>query len=107
MIVSRSFYIEHRMCVGFARLDMEDPIPYFDTLDAWEKVKSTKIDTCARMCLHILARDDAPEMSVDNGIVVFPDIASAKEGEKVSQKTKILIYQEFPSLGPLLRNVSL
>lgn len=106
MIVSRSFYIEHRMCVGFARLNLEDPIPTFESLEQWEQQKSTKLDTCARMCRHLLARDDAPEMLFENGTVVFPPIPTPSPGEKVSQEDKILIYQEFPSLGPLLRNVS-
>ena len=67
----------------------------FKMLDNWEKQKSTKIDTCARMCRHLLARDDGPEMLFENGAIIFP-------GEQVSQDVKILIYQEFPLLGPLL-----
>ena len=47
------------MCVGFAHFNLEDPIPVFKTLDDWEKQKSTKIDTCTRMCRHLLARDDS------------------------------------------------
>ena len=94
------------MCVGFARYNLEDPIPVFKALDDWEKQKSTKIDTCARMCRHLLARDDCPEMLFENGAVTFPPIPAPNPGEQVSQDVKILIYQEFPSLGPLLRNVS-
>jgi hypothetical protein len=105
MIVS-SFYIEHRMCVGFARLKLEDPIPEFKTLEEWEEKKSTKIDICARMCRHLLSHDDAPKMVFGNGTVVFPPVPPSQPGKKVPQTVKILIYQEFPSLGPLLRNVS-
>lgn len=106
MIVSRSFYLEHRMCVGFARLSLEDSIPTFETLAQWEEKKSTKIDVCARMCKHILTRDDAPKMKFEDGAVIFPPIPPPTPGEKISKDIKILIYQEFPSLGPLLRNVS-
>jgi TATA-binding protein-associated factor len=106
MIVSRSFYIEHRMCVGFARLDLAEPIPVFGSLEEWEPKKSTKLDTCALMCRHLLARDDAPEMIFESGTVVFPPIPTSTLGETIAQNNKILIYQEFPSLGPLLRNVS-
>ncbi|KAF8057085.1 P-loop containing nucleoside triphosphate hydrolase protein, partial [Lyophyllum atratum] len=104
MIVSRSFYIHHRMSVGFARLDMDDPIPIFHSLAQWDAQKSTKIDTCARMVRHILTDDNTPDMIFEDG-VEYPDIPPPNPGEKVSQETKILIYQEFPSLGPLLRNI--
>jgi TATA-binding protein-associated factor len=94
------------MSVGFARLNLEEKIPTFQTLDDWYMKKSTKIDACARMCQHILSRDDAPEISIKEGTIFFPPISDPALGETVSQETKILIYQEFPSLGPLLRNVS-
>jgi len=105
-VVSRSFYIDHRMSVGFARLDLDEKIPTFQTLEDWEAKKSTKIDTCARMCQHILTRDDAPAISVNDGAIFFPLIPIPALGNTVPRETKILIYQEFPSLGPLLRNVS-
>ena len=54
MIVSRSFYIENRMCLGFVCYKLKDAIPVFKMLDDWEKQNSTKIDTCARMCRHLL-----------------------------------------------------
>ena len=107
MIVSRSFYIEHRMCVGFAHLNLEDPIPVFKTLEEWQEQKSTKIDTCACMCSHLLTCDDAPHMIFQEGTVIFPPIPPSGPREKILRDLKILIYQEFPSLGPLLRNVSL
>jgi hypothetical protein len=95
------------MGATYPRLSLSDSIPHFDTLDNWQKHKSTKLDTCARMCQHLLSRDDAPEMVFGNGQVKFPDIPMLKDSEKISQERKILIYQEFPSFGPLLRNVSL
>ncbi|KAJ3494060.1 hypothetical protein NLJ89_g10889 [Agrocybe chaxingu] len=104
-IVSRSFYIEYRMGVGYARLSLLEPIPRFNNLLHWEEHKSTKFDICARICKHLLTRDDAPPMTFEDGKVSFPPIPSAAPGEIVPQDTKILIYQEFPSLGPLLRQV--
>ncbi|KAF8054096.1 P-loop containing nucleoside triphosphate hydrolase protein [Lyophyllum atratum] len=83
MIVSRSFYIHHRMSVGFARLDMDDPIPVFHSLAEWDTQKSTKIDTCARMVRHILTDDNAPDMIFDDGIE-FPDIPPPNPGEKLT-----------------------
>ena len=94
------------MSVGFARLNLDEEIPTFRSLEEWEGKKSTKIDTCARMCQHILTRDDAMEISIKDGAVFFPPNPELAPGATVSRKTKILIYQEFPSLGPLLRNVS-
>ncbi|TFK59812.1 hypothetical protein BDN72DRAFT_780239 [Pluteus cervinus] len=104
-IMSKSFYLEYRMGVGFARRHLEEPIPKFATLDAWLVQKSTKFDLCARLCKHILLRDDAPEVVFEDGGATFPDVPPLLPGETVLQETKILIYQEFPSLGGLLRNV--
>lgn len=94
------------MSVGFARLNLDEKIPMFGSLEEWETKKSTKIDTCARMCRHMLTRDDAPEIIVKDGVVCYPPVPDPAPGTTVSRETKILIYQEFPSLGPLLRNVS-
>ena len=88
-------------------LSLTDTIPHFKTLDEWQDRKSTKLDTCAQMCRHLLSRDDASEMMFEDGQVIFPVIPTPKPGETVLKETKILIYQEFPSFGPLLRNVSL
>jgi hypothetical protein len=94
------------MSVCFARLNLQDPIPTFDTLEAWEAQKSTKFDLCARMCLHKLARDDAPEIIVNDGIVTFPELPLPLPGIVATHNNKIVVYAEFPSLGGLLRNVS-
>jgi hypothetical protein len=93
------------MSVGFARLRLDEKIPVFNSLEEWEPVKSTKMDICAKMCSHLLSSDDAPDMDFCNGTVTFPPLPTPNTGERVTQETKILIYQEFPSLGPLLRNV--
>jgi hypothetical protein len=93
------------MCVGYARLDIAEEIPIFLTLEEWEMKKSTKFDVCARMCNHLLSRDDAPEIYVKDGVAVFPPIPDALLEAPISQQLKLIIYQEFPSLGKLLRNV--
>lgn len=105
MIVSRSFYLEHRMAIGYARYNLDEKIPKFESLEDWEPIKSTKMDVCARMCQHLLSRDDAPEITVENGQIVIPPLPSLQPGEPCSQTSKILISQQFPSLGGLLRNV--
>lgn len=105
-ILSRSFYIDHKKSATFARKNLDDEIPIFKTLEDWEKMKSTKVDTCARLAQHLLVRDDAPEIILENGTVMFPPFPNLNPGEIVKQETKILIYQEYPSLGSLLRNVS-
>ncbi|KAG6903925.1 hypothetical protein DXG01_013848 [Tephrocybe rancida] len=104
-VVSRHFYAEHKKCIGFARLNLEDPVPTFATLPEWELVKSTKMDTCARMTRHLLSRDDAPPMIFKDGIVEYSPVPEPQPGEDVKKTKKIIIYQEFPSLGPLLRNI--
>lgn len=106
MIVSRSFYIEHRMAVGYARYNLDEKIPKFNTREEWEEKKSTKMDTCARLCQYLLSRDDTPEVSVVAGQLILPPLPPLPEGEKPQQTIKVLISQEFPSLAPLLRNVS-
>ncbi|KAF8881145.1 P-loop containing nucleoside triphosphate hydrolase protein [Gymnopilus junonius] len=104
-IASGNFYLEYRMGVCFPRSDPKDPIPKFKTLQEWKAAKSTKFDTCAKLVKHLLSRDDAPEIKVQDGKVKFPRLSSAEEAKPVTQKRKVLIFQEFPSLGPLLRNV--
>ena len=93
------------MGATYPRLSLTDPIPRFNSLEEWDSHKSTKVDICACMCRHLLSRDDAPEMSLRDGQVIFPDIPPPTPGENVQKEIKILIYQEFPSFGPLLRDV--
>lgn len=104
-IVSHSFYLEYRQGVCFPRKTRKEGIPKFHTLDEWEASKSTKFDVCAKLVSHLLKHDDAPEIQVTDGEVTFPKIPRESRNHP-KQETKILIYQEFPSLGPLLRNVS-
>lgn len=104
-IVSHSFYLEYRQGVCFPRKTRKDPIPKFHSMDDWQNAKSTKFDVCAKLVSHLLQHDDAPEIEVHDGKVTFPKIPREFQ-RNPKQDTKILIYQEFPSLGPLLRNVS-
>lgn len=85
-------YVLSRMGATYSRLSLSDDIPLFDTLDDWQRHGSTKLDTCAKMCQHILSRDDAPDMIFEDGQVTFPDLPMPKAGEKLSQERKILIY---------------
>ncbi|TFK60185.1 hypothetical protein BDN72DRAFT_779739 [Pluteus cervinus] len=102
---SRNFYLEMRLGAGYARLDTQDPLPKFKTLEEWHRQKSTKMDACARICQHLLSRDDASDPIIENGKITFPPLPPLQPGEVPKQTHKILVYQEFPSLGPLLRNV--
>ena len=104
-IVSHSFYLEYRQGVCFPRKTRKEPIPKFLTMDDWQKAKSTKFDICAKLVSHILQHDDAPEIEVHDRKVTFPKIP-CELPKHPKHNTKILIYQEFPSLGALLRNVS-
>jgi len=93
------------MSATYPRLSMTDKIPRFKTREDWESCKSTKVDVCARMCLHLISRDDAPRMVFEDGAVIFPEVPKPMHGERVSQELKIVIFQDFPSFGPLVRDV--
>ena len=104
--LTKKFYLEYRMAVGYAKDSQDEEIPVFRTLEEWEKKKSTKMDTCAQMCQYLLQRDDAAEIAFKNGKPIFSPLPPLPNQEHLpSQGTRILIYQEFPSLGRLLRNV--
>ena len=80
------------------------PNPKFKGLDEWEPVKSTKMDACARICQHYLTQDDVEDVTFEDG---SPILDSSKPAGGLSSTTRrILIYAEFPSMTPLLRNVS-
>lgn len=102
---SSSFYLPSRMGAIYPRLSLKEALPSFKSLEEWQAKKSTKVDICARMCLHLLSRDDAAPMIFREGTVIFPETPQPAPGKVISQDTKILIYQEFPSFGPLIRTV--
>jgi TATA-binding protein-associated factor len=89
----------------YPRSSLKAKIPSFNSLEEWQEKKSTKIDICAHMCLHLLSRDDAAPMIFKDGGVIFPEAPQPTPGEVISRNNKILIYQEFPSFGPLVRQV--
>ncbi len=105
MIFSSTFYVPSRMGAIYPSRSLTENIPHFKSLEEWQSRKSTKIDTWARMCRHLLSRNDAPEMIFKDGEVIFADVPQPTFGENLSQDRKILIYQEFPSLGSPLRDV--
>jgi len=102
--MTKNFYLEYRMATGYAKDDPNEEIPKFSTMQEWESKKSTKMDVCAQICRHLLSRDDAPEVEFKDGAPVFPPnpVASAGSG---TQDNRILVYQEFPSLCDLLKQV--
>ncbi|KAF9470773.1 hypothetical protein BDN70DRAFT_939435 [Pholiota conissans] len=102
---TRGFYIEYRLSLIFARSDAEAPLPKFHNLEEWEQMKSTKLDTAARLCQYFLTRDDLPLPTFSDGTVDFPPIPSVRRGEKISKDCKIVVFTEFPSMISLFINV--
>lgn len=92
------------MAASYGLEDYEQPFPNPKTLAEWDSIKSTKFDACIRILQHILSRDDAPLVSMTDGQLNFGEPPSTTE--PVTQEAKVLIYQQFASLGPLLRKVS-
>ncbi|KAF9470036.1 hypothetical protein BDN70DRAFT_902436, partial [Pholiota conissans] len=84
-LFTRGFYIEYRLSVIYARTNPNEPLPYFSSLQDWEKVKSTKLDTAARLCRYLLIRDDLPLPTFSDGTANFPEIPPLREGENPTQ----------------------
>lgn len=105
-LMTKKFYLEYRMATGYAKDDPDDAIPIIKNIEEWEKCKSTKMDVCAKICQHLLTRDDAPDVEFEEGLPIFPPFPNPLEGIEAPKTNRILIYQEFPSLGGLLRQVS-
>lgn len=103
-VATRAFYIESRVAVGYARDVKDEAPPHFSSLEEWYPIKSTKIDIVAKICRHTLSSDRAPPVSFEDGEPFFPPVPPLKKGETCT--VKITIFQEFSSLGPVLRNVS-
>lgn len=99
--------MEYRTNLSYAKEDPASPNPTFNTLDEWEKKKSTKMTVCAQLCQYYLYRDDVPDVEFHDGKPVLLKVAGGfHPNSKGHQRTrKILIYSEFPSLTPLLKNV--
>lgn len=103
-ISSKSFYIEYRMAVGYA-IASGSVIPYFNSLEEWEAAKSTKMDIVAKIIKHTLSSDQALPVTFIDGQPIFTPIPPLAAGEVPSNK--VVVFQEFPSLGRVLRNVRL
>lgn len=103
LIKTKKFYLEYRLAIVFAKETPDADIPKFSSIEQWEPFKSTKTDVCARICRHLLSRDDAPEAIFEDGKPVFPQPPILKQGEAITQDNRILVYQEFTSLCGLLR----
>ena len=101
-LTTRGFYIEYRTSVMYARADPEEAIPYFTSLEDWEPVKSTKLDTAARLCQYFLQRDGVPMPTFANGQVHFPSLPLCDEE---THECKIVVFTEFPSMISLFINV--
>ena len=100
-----SFYLASRMGATYPRLSLEEKIPRFQTREDWDSRKSTKVDMCARMCSHLITRDDAPSMIFEDGKIIFPEVPKPLPGEQISQQLKIVIFEDFASFGPMVRDV--
>ncbi|KIJ34384.1 hypothetical protein M422DRAFT_263522 [Sphaerobolus stellatus SS14] len=101
----KEFYLDHRLSMGYAMDRIEDELPTFNTLEEWEAKKSTKFDICARLCKYILSHDGVPLPHFVDGQVEFPLIPEPDLSHPIMHKSKILIFQEFPSLGKILQNL--
>ncbi|KAF5347354.1 hypothetical protein D9756_010005 [Leucocoprinus leucothites] len=104
IIKDRSEAAKAATAVGYAKEDPSDTFPTFKSLDEWEQSKSTKMDICARVCAHYLTHDDVEDVKFENGQAVFPTV-TMEQGRDYPRQRRIIIYAEFTSMAPLLRNV--
>ena len=67
-------------------------------------MKSTKLDTAARLCQYFLSQDDLPIPTFEGGSLKLPPIPPPN-GTKAT--AKMVLFSEFPSMISLIENVSL
>jgi len=79
-------------------------LPSFKTLEEWEPLKSTKMDTCARVVAHYLTDDNVEDVTFTDGRPVFPELVRTGK-DQIRQTRRIIIYAEFSSMAPLFQNV--
>ncbi|KAJ3563513.1 hypothetical protein NP233_g8897 [Leucocoprinus birnbaumii] len=103
-ILTKKFYLEYRTGVAFAQEDPAAPYPIFKSLEEWASKMSTKMDTCARACVHYLTHDDVPDITFEDGELVLPKV-EVQPGQKVTRARRIIIYSEFSSMASLFQNV--
>jgi TATA-binding protein-associated factor len=63
------------------------------------------MDVVAKIIVHTLSSDRAPPVKFVDGVPIFPEVPALLPGEV--PRNKVAVYQEFASLGRVLRNVSL
>jgi hypothetical protein len=105
---TRSFYIDYRLALGYATDHSETKAVEFQSLEDWLKKKGTKLDACANICKYLLTHKAPPDVVFsESGVMTFPSAEACLEEAMQSNTTRILIYQEFKSQGPLLQKVSM
>ncbi|KAK7024577.1 hypothetical protein VNI00_016182 [Paramarasmius palmivorus] len=102
--VTKNVYFDYRISVGFAKEDPATPNPKFNTLEEFHPMKSTKMDVCAQICRHYLKHDEIEDPTFVNGEPIFPTAPDIPSEQPTPQECKIIIYAEFPSIIPLLKN---
>jgi TATA-binding protein-associated factor len=60
--------------VAYAKEDVGELIPRFESLKEWEPLKSTKMDVCARICAHYLKHDHVDDVRFEEGQLILPDV---------------------------------
>ncbi|KAG6819600.1 hypothetical protein H0H93_010369 [Arthromyces matolae] len=98
-----NFYTGYRVEVIFSK-DPNEPYPSFETLDAWEAMKSTKLDALAHITRHYLSHDNVEDVAFENGALVIKPCVLA-DGEAISQRRRIIIFSNFSSQIRLIQNV--
>jgi hypothetical protein len=79
----------------------------FKSVQEWKDHGGAKFDMVIKIMLHLMKhRRIAPPIFTDNGEVTWPDPpADVQEGD--NERRKMLLYSEFPMMGPSLVTVSL
>ncbi|THU81192.1 hypothetical protein K435DRAFT_809279 [Dendrothele bispora CBS 962.96] len=105
IFLTKKFYLEYRMAVAYAKLDPSAPYPIFKTIAEWEPIQSTKMTVTVKICAHYLSADHVDDVQFVDGELLITQPAPFQPGQVVEQECKIIIYAEFPSITPLLKNV--
>lgn len=98
--------MEYRGAFIFARTDPDASLPKLKNMEDWLSVKSTKLDSFARICVHYLRSDDVEPITFENGELIFPPVVQ-KSAKAVSRTRRICAYIEFVSFKPIVEQVSL
>src|SRR5437660_224960 len=98
------FFLSYRLNGGFAKANQDDPYPEFETLEEWYEEMSTKMDCQARAIDYLLTHErDAPDFYTVDGKLVIPEVPPC-DSELIKGR-RILVYSEFCSMHPLMKNV--